>query len=128
VIRDVESVDDATAVMLAEISAVDADCSSTAPAMEPAISSTCRITSRISAIAVTARSAPDWISPIRRLMSVVALAVSSARPFTSPATTAKPRPASPALAASIVALSASRLVWAATLWMNATTEPISELD
>ena len=33
--------------------------------------------------------------------------------FTSVATTAKPRPDSPARAASIVALSASRLVWSA---------------
>ena len=43
-------------------------------------------------------------------MSSVARAVWLARLFTSCATTAKPRPASPARAASIVALSASRLV------------------
>ena len=46
-------------------------------------------------------------------MSSVARAVWEARLFTSWATTAKPRPASPARAASIVALSASRLVWPA---------------
>jgi hypothetical protein len=43
-------------------------------------------------------------------ISPVAFAVCSAKAFTSDATTAKPRPASPARAASIVALSASRLV------------------
>jgi len=43
-------------------------------------------------------------------MSSVARAVCDASDFTSCATTAKPRPASPARAASIVAFSASRLV------------------
>ena len=48
-------------------------------------------------------------------ISSVALAVWLASAFTSDATTAKPRPDSPARAASIVALSASRLVCAAML-------------
>ena len=43
-------------------------------------------------------------------ISSVALAVWFARFFTSDATTANPLPASPALAASIVALSAKRLI------------------
>jgi hypothetical protein len=43
-------------------------------------------------------------------ISSVAFAVWLASDFTSEATTAKPRPASPARAASIVALSASRFV------------------
>jgi hypothetical protein len=43
-------------------------------------------------------------------ISSVAFAVWLARLLTSEATTAKPRPASPARAASMVALSASRLV------------------
>jgi len=43
-------------------------------------------------------------------ISPVALAVCSASAFTSEATTAKPRPASPARAASMVALSASKFV------------------
>ncbi len=47
----------------------------------------------------------------------VACAVSCASFFTSLATTAKPRPASPARAASMVALSASRLVWLAMVLM-----------
>src|SRR5207237_858567 len=44
--------------------------------------------------------------------------------FTSEATTAKPRPASPARAASMVALSASRLVWPAMVLISSTTSPI----
>ena len=55
----------------------------------------------------------DWISPILLRISSVALAVCWASCLTSEATTAKPLPASPARADSIVALSASRLVWAA---------------
>ena len=59
-----------------------------------------------------------------RAISSVALAVSTASDFTSAATTAKPRPASPARAASMVALSANRLVWPAMLRMSLTTSPI----
>src|SRR3546814_9044492 len=51
-------------------------------------------------------------------MSSVAAAVWAASDFTSCATTAKPRPASPARAASMVALSASRLVCPATSRMR----------
>ena len=54
-----------------------------------------------------------WMAVILAVMSSVARAVWLARLFTSWATTAKPRPASPARAASMVALSASRLVWPA---------------
>ena len=45
--------------------------------------------------------------------------------MTSFATTAKPLPASPALAASIVAFSASRFVWSAMSLITSTTRPIS---
>ncbi len=48
---------------------------------------------------------------MRWWISSVARAVWAERAFTSAATTAKPRPAAPARAASIVALRASRLVW-----------------
>jgi hypothetical protein len=44
--------------------------------------------------------------------------------LTSLATTAKPLPASPARAASIVALSASKLVWLAMPLISVTTSPI----
>jgi hypothetical protein len=55
----------------------------------------------------------------------VAFCVSIDSAFTSLATTAKPRPASPARAASIVALSASRFVCLAILEISPTTVPIS---
>src|SRR6266566_2523586 len=58
------------------------------------------------------------------LISPVALAVCSASAFTSDATTAKPRPASPARAASMVAFNASRLVCPAMVLINSTTSPI----
>ncbi|MEY9470169.1 hypothetical protein ABH992_002568 [Bradyrhizobium yuanmingense] len=57
-------------------------------------------------------------------MSPVAFAVCSASAFTSEATTAKPRPASPARAASMVAFSAKRLVWPAMALMSSTTSPM----
>jgi hypothetical protein len=51
--------------------------------------------------------------PIRPLISLAASALRCARLRTSPATTAKPRPCSPARAASTAALSARMLVWKA---------------
>ena len=69
-----------------------------------------------------------WIASIRREMSSVARAVSWARSLTSLATTAKPLPASPARAASMVALSASRFVCSAIEVMTLTTSPISRLE
>ena len=57
-------------------------------------------------------------------ISSVAFAVRVASDLTSAATTAKPRPASPALAASMVALSASRLVCAAISLIRPMTSPI----
>jgi len=57
-------------------------------------------------------------------ISSVARAVSRASFLTSAATTAKPRPASPARAASIVAFSASRFVCAAMTEISLTTLPM----
>ena len=52
--------------------------------------------------------------PVRLLLiSSTALSVSTESFLTSSATTAKPFPASPALAASMEALSARRLIWLA---------------
>ena len=69
--------------------------------------------SLICAMAATAAAVSAWMVSMRRPMSSVARPVSWASSLTSPATTAKPRPASPARAASMVALSARRLVcWA----------------
>ena len=75
-------------------------------------------------IAATAPVVSAWIASTRRAMSSVARAVSSASSLTSPATTAKPLPASPARAASIVAFSASRFVCSAMLVIILTTLPI----
>src|SRR5829696_2013254 len=77
-------------------------------------------------IAWTASRVAPWIAAICAAISSVALPVWVASAFTSEATTAKPRPASPACAASIVALRARRLVWPAIAWMSCTTSTIFE--
>jgi membrane protein implicated in regulation of membrane protease activity len=94
---------------LRAISCVAAPCSSTAAAIELAISLTRLIVVPIAAIAWTELPVVDWIALICVVISSVALAVCVARFLTSAATTAKPLPASPARAASMVALRASRL-------------------
>jgi len=76
------------------------------------------------AIASTAPWVACWMPETWAAMSSVARAVWLARLFTSAATTAKPLPASPARAASMVALSASRLVWPAMSLISFTTSPI----
>ena len=63
-------------------------------------------------------------SAMRAVIVSVARLVLLANCLTSAATTANPRPASPARAASMVAFSASRLVWLATLWIRLVTWPI----
>ena len=65
----------------------------------------------MSFMAPTADRVADSISAICVEISRVAAPVRCESDFTSLATTAKPRPFSPARAASIVAFSASRLVW-----------------
>ena len=64
-------------------------------------------------MAPTASAVAVWMEATLEAMRSVARAVWLASDLTSYATTAKPRPASPARAASMVALSASRLVCAA---------------
>ena len=88
----------------------------------------CATIELISSIAVTAAVVSPWIACTRRAMSSVAFAVSCASSLTSLATTAKPLPASPARAASIVALSASRFVCSAIEVITLTTLPISAED
>jgi hypothetical protein len=61
-------------------------------------------------MASTAPSAERLIASMAAAISSVARVVCPASALTSEATTAKPRPASPARAASIVAFSASRFV------------------
>ena len=78
----------------------------------------------VPAISPTERRVASSITAICLAISSVALEVWVASIFTSEATTAKPRPASPARAASMVALSASRLVCEAICEIRPTTEPI----
>ena len=87
-------------------------CSSTVTATVEAIADISRMMALTCSIACAESAAADWMAPICSAISSVALAVCPASDFTSEATTAKPRPASPARAASMVALSASRLVCA----------------
>ena len=77
------------------------------------------------AIAVTASDVAARTVSICAAISEVALAVCAASVFTSPATTAKPLPASPARAASMVAFKARRLVCCAIEVMTLMTSPIS---
>jgi hypothetical protein len=78
----------------------------------------------IAPIAATDSCVAACMPEICVLMSLVAFAVCDASAFTSCATTAKPRPDSPARAASMVALSASRLVCSAIVEIRFTTSPI----
>ena len=82
------------------------------------------MTSTVAAISPAAACVADWMPSTWDEMSSVARAVCVASVLTPAATTAKPRPASPARAASMVALSASRLVWPAISLINSTTLPI----
>ena len=68
------------------------------------------------------------LSSTRDLMSLAAAALRLARLRTSEATTAKPRPCSPARAASTEALSASRLVWKAMSSIKPTISLILRLE
>ena len=107
-----------------EISWVAAPCSSTAAAIVDEISDSRSMVAPMSLMALTDSCVAVWIPAICWPISPVAFAVCSASAFTSEATTAKPRPASPARAASIVAFSASRLVWPAMVLISSTTSPI----
>ncbi len=106
---------------LRTISAVVADCSSTAAAIVPCNPSMRAMTSEICAIAAVAAAASDCVAATREVISSVARAVCIANSFTSPATTANPRPASPARAASMVAFSARRFVCPAIEVISLTT-------
>ena len=77
------------------------------------ISPICAMVAVMPPIEVTASPVEACIAATCADIPSVALAVWLASAFTSEATTAKPRPDSPARAASMVAFSASRLVCAA---------------
>ena len=96
----------------------------TAAAMADAISESRSMVPLISLIAPTDSCVAAWMPDTCCPISPVAFAVCSASAFTSLATTAKPRPASPARAASIVAFSAIKLVCPAMVLISSTTSPI----
>ena len=114
----------AARLALREISCVAAPCSSTALAMAVVTFSISCIDAATWRTASTALLVEVWMPATCWAISSVAFAVWFASDFTSCATTAKPLPASPARAASIVALSASRLVCAAIAWIRSTTAPM----
>ncbi len=78
----------------------------------------------IDSMAETASCVAAWMPAICAPISSVRLAVWLARFLTSEATTAKPLPASPALAASMVAFKAKGWFCSAMSVINATTSPI----
>src|SRR6185437_11287711 len=98
---------------LREISEVAAPCSSTAEAIVVATLLMVSMVEPMPSMAVTASPVACCMPETWLPISSVALAVWVASDLTSLDTTAKPLPASPARAASMVALSASRLVWPA---------------
>ena len=106
------------------ISRVAAPCCSIASAASAAMVSMRCTTWAMPWIAATASVEVLRIACTWREISSVALAVWVASAFTSEATTAKPLPASPARAASMVAFSARRLVWPAMAVISFTTSPI----
>ncbi len=114
----------AACAMLAARSWVVPLCRSTAPVIAVAMPEIVSIRPATERIAATVCSTAPRICPTWLLISPVARAVWLARFFTSEATTAKPLPASPARAASIVALSASRLVCPAMAAISPSTSPM----
>src|SRR3989338_304790 len=74
---------------------------------------------------LTASWVSDWMLLISLLIFLTASAEPSANFLTSSATTAKPLPASPALAASMAALSARRLAWSAIEVMVSVISPMA---
>ena len=105
-------------VMLTSISETVAVCSSVALAIVFARSFTLFTLPVIFSTAETASPIP-WVKDVMiEVISSVAWEVCFASSFTSFATTAKPFPASPALAASIVAFRAKRFVCSAMLFIT----------
>ena len=106
------------------ISEVAWRCCSTAAAMPLTLSPITPMVEPMRAMASTTPMVDCWMPWTSVAISSVEEAVWEASAFTSVATTAKPLPASPARAASMLALSASRLVCWAMAVMMATTSPI----
>ena len=102
---------DAVSATLRAISAVAAACSSTAAAIEPAMALISPIVCSIRMTAATETPVALRTSPMCWAISSVDRAVWVASAFTSDATTAKPLPASPARAASMVAFRPADWSW-----------------
>src|SRR3989339_869271 len=107
------------------ISLVALDCSSMAAAMVVTMVLISVMTVEILSISSTEIRVEDWISSICSLISWVEAAVCLARSLISLATTAKPFPASTALAASMVAFKARRLVCSEMSVMVSVTLPMA---
>ena len=122
--RDISLAAEAVSLTLRAISAVAAPCCSTAAAIDPAMALISSMVFSMRPTAATDASVAVRTSPMCRVISSVDRAVCVASAFTSLATTAKPLPASPARAASIVAFSASRLVLAAMSLIIFATSPM----
>src|SRR5256884_730280 len=114
----------ATDWMLRAISRVAPPCCSTAVEIDTVISLICEMVSVMPPIEATASLVEACMAATCDEISSVAFAVWLASAFTSDATTAKPRPESPATAASMRAVSAHRFALAAIEWISLTTSPI----
>src|SRR5260221_717115 len=114
----------AATVALRAISCVAESCCVIALATEALTRSMPETACSASSIAAEERATSSRMAVTCAAISAVARIVLPARFLTSLATTAKPLPASPARAASIVALSARRLVWLAMSLISLTTSPM----
>ena len=99
------------------------DCSSTA-AMVVILTLTSETLFEIVSVEVTTPVIFCWIPRTEDSMFLKAAAACLAKSLTALATTAKPLPASPARADSMVASRASRLVWSASSWITSTSHPV----
>jgi hypothetical protein len=127
-LRAISVLPPAASARLRPISLVVVVCSSTALAMVCWYSWIWAMMVWIWPMASTAPCVPRWMASMRWPISSVAPAVCLASSLTSLATTAKPLPASPARAASMVAFRASRLVCWAMEVISLMTLPISAPD
>ena len=115
----------AVSPMVFAMSELTADCCSTATTMLSTVRRAVSIFSLTPEMPVSAASTSASVRPILVSISSIAFFTCRARARTSPATTAKPLPAAPAPAASIVALSARSRVWPAMERIRLTIAVIS---
>ncbi|OPZ60649.1 MAG: hypothetical protein BWY88_00442 [Synergistetes bacterium ADurb.Bin520] len=135
---EMRSVEAATSSALADCSSLTAAMSCTASAMPATISrsrsspdrtprtSSTAFCTEVPVVAMDCTVSPTAprIRPTRSAMLPAVRLLSSASLRTSSATTANPRPCSPARAASMAAFSARRFVWSAICPMELTSSPM----